>query len=233
MQKRILFLLLTLSSQVFGLEYTKDSTSVFAELLYWQMSEVGADNWGQVISPPAANQSIQFLNVPFNWAPGFRVGAAYHGTDDKWDGVVYYTWYQTQGRDQASVTTGEIHSSFPGAFYANNTNGSGLSGPYYHNASIKWDVLFNNIDLELGRTFNINSRYKFRPFIGFKAAFIDQSISTNWQHPFDPLFKLPISTFSTAVENFTNNFRGVGPSFGLNTSWNLFETPESFHWSFW
>lgn len=223
MQKRILVLLLIISSQVFGFESTNDSTSIFGELLYWKISEVGADNWGQVITPPAANQSIQFLNVPFKWDPGFRVGATYHGVDNQWDTVIYYTWYQTQGRDQASVTVGQIHSSNAGNFYANNVDGKGLSGPYYHNASIKWDFLFNNIDWELGRTFNIKNKYKLRPFVGLKTAFIDQNIKSNWQNPYDPLSKLPITTFSSAVENITNNFWGVGPSFGLNTSWTLLD----------
>ena len=227
MQKRILVLLLFVSSHVFGFEYTKNSTSVFAELLYWQISEVGNDNWGQILGPAAVNQSIQFLTVPFHWDPGVRVGAAYHGSDDNWDTVFYYTWYQTQATNQASTTTGKLHSSYSGNFYANNINGNGISGPYYHNASIKWNFLLNNIDWELGRSFNIQNRYKIRPFVGLKAAFIDQSIHTKWQDPYDPLFDYPIDAFSLAVENVTNNFWGVGPSFGFNTSWNFIETPKN------
>lgn len=227
MHKRILALLLVFSTQVYGSDHTDHSTSVFAEFLYWQISEVGSDNWAQVITPPGTSESIQFLDVPFQWDPGFRVGAAYHGSENNWDTLVYYTWYQTQSTNQASVTTGEIHSSFPGAFYANNTNGSGLSGPYYHNASIKWNFLLNNIDWELGRTFNIKNRYKLRPFVGLKAAFIDQSIHTRWQNPYDPALKIPITTFSSAIENITNDFWGVGPSLGLNTSWNVHQTPSS------
>ena len=65
LQKSSLFLLLIFTEQVFAFAYPKDSTTVFAELLYWQVSEAGADNWAQVISPPAANQSIQFLNLFF------------------------------------------------------------------------------------------------------------------------------------------------------------------------
>ena len=227
MQKRILVLLLIATSQVFGFEYTKNSTSVFAELLYWQIREVGADNWAQVITPPAANQSIRFLNVPFKWDPGFRVGAAYQGADTQWDTVIYYTWYQTAATDQTDVTVGEVHSPNSANFYANNTYGKGLSGPYYHKASINWNFLFNNIDWELGRTFKVMNKYSFRPFIGLKAAVIDQNIKTIWQNPYDPLFKTPITSFSTANENIINNFWGVGPSFGLNTSWNLYENPKN------
>ncbi len=164
LRKGILLLLFIVSSHVFAFEYTKNSTSVFAELLYWQISEVGADNWAQVITLPSANQSIQFLGVPFNWEPGLRVGAGW--AENTWDTVLYYTWYQTQGTNQAGVTTGEVHSSFPSAFYAINTDGSGLSGPYYHNANIKWNFLFNNIDWELGRTFKVKNRYKLSPFCG-------------------------------------------------------------------
>ena|SRR3989338_8597300 len=226
LKKGILGLLLIVSSQVFGLGSAKGSVSVFAELLYWQISEVGADNWAQVISPAAANQSIQFLTVPFKWDPGFRVGAAYQTEDRLWDSVIYYTWYHTQGTAAAEVNTGEIHSPNSGNFYANNVQGNGLSGPFYHKAAINWNILFNNLDWEVGRIFNINNRYSFRPFVGLKAAVINQDIKTDWQTPFDPAFKLPITSFSSASENITNNFRGVGPSFGLNMLWNMYESPK-------
>lgn len=117
---------------------------------------------------------------------------------------------KTQARDAASVTDAEIHSAFSGNFYANNTNGNGLSGPFYHDAKIKWNFLYNNIDWELVYHFN-DDKYNIRPFVGLKVAFLNQNIDTQWQTPYDNVFKLPISTFSIATENITNNFWGVGP----------------------
>ena len=227
LQKRILALLFLLSNQVFGFNSTDDATYAFSELLYWKVSEIGADNWAQVITPPDANQSIQFLSVPFKWNPGFRVGLGHQTKKKHWDTVIYYTWYQTPGSNQASVSTGEIHSANLGNFYANNVTGDGLSGPYYHNAGIQWNVLFNSLDGELGHTFTIKEQYNFRPFVGLKAALINQSIHTLWQNPYDPAFKIPITSFSSATEQITNNFWGIGPSVGLNSSWHLYETDKS------
>jgi hypothetical protein len=222
MQTRILLLALLLSQSLFA---ANDNFSVSTDFLYWTISETGTDNWAQVISPVAKNQSIKFLDIDFNWRPGFRVGANYISENHEWETRLYYTWFQTNASNSATTSTDEIHSSFSSNFYANNTYGNGLSGPYYHQASIDWDFLYNSFDWEIGRLFNY-SHYKLHPFVGLKAAFLNQSINTLWIQPFNNSDKTPISTFYTATEDIKNNFWGVGPSFGLNAQWDLFNINE-------
>lgn len=221
-------MLFCFTSQVFGLQYTNKSIFVFLDLLTWQAREVSDDNWAQILGPVGTNQQIQFLDVPFKWNPGFRIGMGYNNKENSSDIQLYYTGYKTKGINQASVNTGEIHSAFAGNFYASNVAGAGVSGPYYHKAGIQWNILFNTLDLELGRTIKINSLLNLRPFTGLKAAVINQTINTTWQDPFMPTTSsnptpTRITTFSTATENLTNNFKGAGPSFGLDTTWHLYE----------
>lgn len=228
LKKGFLFLLLCVTSQVFGLQYKNNTTFVFLDLLRWQVREVSDDNWAQILGPAGTNQQIQFLDVPFKWSPGFRIGIGYNNTENPWNIQVYYTGYKTKGINQASVSEGEIHSAFAGNFYADNMAGAGISGPYYHHAGIQWNVLFNTLDLELGRAVKINSLLDLRPFTGLKAAVINQSINTTWQEPYTPTTPgnttpVRITTFSSATENLTNNFKGLGPAFGMDTTWHLYE----------
>ncbi|WP_133130038.1 Lpg1974 family pore-forming outer membrane protein [Legionella yabuuchiae] len=226
MKQGFLFALLWFSSQIFGVQYSNQVPSVFAELLIWQVTEVSDDNWGQILGPTGTTQQVQFLNVPFNWNPGVRVGVGYNNVVIPWDIRFYYTGYQTEGNNQVQINTGEIHSAFLGNFFAENLTGAGVSGPYYHQASIQWKILFNTIDLEVGRSIAVDNLLNLRPFAGIKAGVINQSIRSNWQQPFNNATKLPITTFSLANETVTNDFRGIGPSFGLDTNWHLFETPK-------
>lgn len=226
----VLFLLL-FTNLAFGFKDIKNNISVSLDVLAWQVREVSDDNWGQILEPTGVHQEIQFLNTPFKWSPGFRVGVGYTSNDKPWDVEFYYTGYKTQGLSHADVNAGEIHSAFSGNFYAENTTGDGISGPYYHHAGIKWDILFNTLDLELHRSLEINRILTLRPFAGLKGAVINQDIKTYWQDPYEPTTTsspniTPITTFSSATENIRNHFKGMGPSFGLDTTWNLSNTPK-------
>lgn len=233
MKKGFLLLLLCLSSHVFGKQnidkHVNNTPFVFVDLLMWQVREVSDDNWAQTFGPIDTKQQIQFLDVPFKWSPGFRVGIGYNTAENPWNIQLYYSGYKTKGTNQANINSGEIHSAFAGNFYAENPLGDGISGPYYHQAGIQWTILFNNIDLEFGRRVKVNSLLNLHPFAGLKAAVINQAINTVWREPYSPTTlgnpgPTRITTFSSATEKLTNNFKGLGPSFGLDSTWHLYES---------
>jgi hypothetical protein len=220
LKKGILISLILLASQAHGYQ-TGVSTYVFADLLVWKLRESPADNWGQVVTPAGSTQSSSVQRVPFNWKPGIRIGAGKNLNYDCWDAVVYYTWYQTTGRNQASAPSGGVYSSFLGNFFVNNTDGASLLGVTYNNAGISWNLLYNTLDLELGRTFEIDEFLKLRPFIGLKAAVINQDINTYWRNP------TVATTFNTANEDLKNNFWGIGPVIGFNSDWPFYKNKSS------
>ncbi len=214
-------------SQAFSVQQSNQSASVFAELLLWQIHEISDDNWGQVIGPTGTYQQNQFLDVPFKWSPGLRAGVDFNLKESRWHVLLYYTGYQTEGKRVVSTNSSEVHSAFLGNFFANNLTGAGVSGPYYKEAGMRWNVLFHTLDLELGRELIINPLMNLRPFVGLKTSVIDQSINTSWQQPFDDTTKQPITTFSSATEKVTNDFKGFGPSFGLDSYWHLYTSHEN------
>jgi hypothetical protein len=209
----IFIAVLIVSGPIFANKTNDSKTFAFADLLIWQLREGSADNWGQEISPPSVNRPINVLSVPFNWSPGLRLGAGRnHGN---WDTVISYTGFITKGSSQASVTSGGIYSPFLGNFYIDNTDGASF-GPNYRDASIQWNLYFNIFDLELGHTIKVDDLLKLRPFIGLKGGSINHNINSSWQNP------TVATNFTSATEDINNDFWGVGPSIGIDTTWRFY-----------
>lgn len=236
---------MTFASHAYGYhQCVSNSTILFSDLLVWRVREGSADNWAQAISSPDTSQTANLFDAPFNWNTGFRIGIGYNNTLDHWDTLFYWTHYQTKANNNAS---GQIYSAFLGNFFANNTDGANF-GPFYQSANLLWRFAYDTLDLELGRAFKIDRFLNIRPFIGIKTALINQTINTSWYGPSTKVLGVivPINTFSSATEILKNNFWGIGPSIGLNTTWPIYEkTQDSFdifgnfsaallwgHWSF-
>jgi len=197
-----------------------DSTSfdVFADVLVWSAQESGSENWAEVITASGATTDCDIQDVRFGWNAGFRAGLGYGMGHDQWDTQLYYTWFRTLGNDHVSSTPGSVFSAFLGNFYIDNPTGAGISGVAYREASMKWMIQFNMFDWELARNFRVSRALSLRPFIGLKGGWINQSIHTKWHNP----NRTGAEFFNTGKENLKNNFWGIGPSFGLNTKWDLF-----------
>lgn len=206
--------MLLLASPLYASEYKDGSLFAFSDVLVWRVREGSADNWAQNITPTTAQyRPVTLYDAPFNWNAGFRLGLGFKNAGDPWDAVLYLTRFQTKASNHV---TGQIYSAYIGNFYINNTDGVHY-GPYYSNASLQWNFLFYTLDAELGQTFEVSNVVKLRPFIGLKSAIINQTIETNWNNP------LNATNFSTAAENLAQNFWGIGPAIGLDTTWPLFK----------
>lgn len=232
MKKRILISLVaftiaytqTLYASVSTTDYT---TFVTIDALYWQAREGGADMWGERIGPEgSANPTVDLLEAPFDWNTGYRIGGGYRNISG-WDTVAYFTSYHTKATNQIYAPS-QVYSPYIGNFFQNNLNG-GDNGPYYDAASILWRFAYDTVDLELGRTFKFDKLLTLRPFLGLKGAIINQNIYTTWQGPHTRTggTPVPITTFSVANENLTNYFSGIGPSFGVDTTWPIYEDATS------
>lgn len=205
-------------SPLYGYQDTYDSNYFFADLLIWNVRAGSVENWAQEISPAGATQTAKLLNIPFKWKPGIRLGVGHNSCYDDWDAVFSYTGFQTKGTNQASVTSGGIFSPFLGNFFMDNANGAAF-GANYRNASIQWKILFNIADLEAGKTFQVARSLKLRPFVGLKGGVINHHIDSSWQNPTAP------KSFTSATENLKNDFWGIGPAIGLDTTWSIYQVP--------
>jgi hypothetical protein len=200
------------------------ATTFFAEALFWQIRESNATNWAQILEPNNPNEMIQFLNVSFRGSTGTRIGIGFDLSETSYNILLYYTGYKTRGTNQASTTSGQIHSAFSGNFYANNQQGDGVTGPYYQKANIVWNLTYNTLDLELGQLIKLGKLIDLRPSLGLRGGAIAQTINSGWFDP-PPVQGPLIPTFTSATEKITNNFKGIGPSIGLETIFHLYARP--------
>lgn len=218
MKKFILCLFCAIAAQACAAEQTAGSYTVSVSPVIWKLREGSADNWAQLISPAGADQTTKIIGVPFKWDPGFRLGVGYQA--DNWNSQFYFTNYQTTGRSNAS---GQVFSAFLGNFYSGNTNGASF-GPLYSDASMRWRFVYNVFDLNAGHKFAYDNIVKLNPTIGLKFAFIDQNMFSVWNNPSSNATPPVVYNFTRATEDLKNNYYGLGPSIGLNTSWPLYTT---------
>lgn len=194
------------------ISYPSSSIYGFIDILSWQVREGGADNWAQVIPSAGLTVPIRIIDAPFDWNTGWRIGIGYVFEPFCHDVEIIYTTYHTIANNQAA---GVVASSFDGNYFAGNTNGAAL-GPAYQKASIRWQFYYNTLDLNLGHRFMLASYLQLHPYIGLKTASIRQRIFSHWYNP------TVATTFTSASENLKNDFLGVGPSIGIDTTWPFF-----------
>jgi hypothetical protein len=196
----------------------------FADVLLWTVREGLDENWTQIITSNGLSTgdagTTTLVGAPFPWRAGLRVGLGVQRSDG-FDMTLYYTNFRTTATNQAS---GEVYSAFLGNFYVGNTDGQDF-GPYYRSANVQWDFCFHSIDFEISRNCAIGTNLELRPFLGLKAAIINQSIKTYWHNPINTATHT--YSFTSATEYQDPNFWGIGPSLGMTMTMPLRTSEKS------
>lgn len=183
---------------------------ISADFLAWFASEEATTVWADVLEVGSNTSSFGAANFDFNWDYGFRLGAGYTFDYDCWDTQFYWTWFRTENDHSLNlpVGTGAIHPEF---FAAD------LSDDLAQSSKIRWAILLNMFDWELGRNFWISKDLSLRPFIGLKGGWIHQPIHLQY----NALTIDHVLTTNSSTEQLKNNFWGIGPMAGVNTQWKL------------
>lgn len=180
--------------------------TLFEDLLYWHASQQSTSPWAYVQTPAPPAATYTEPNVYFGWNTGVKVGIEYE-QPNLVDAKLYWTYFSTKTNEGIIAAPNEfIIPEFFNGFTTQNL---------FNRAQLEWTIIFNMIDAELGHTFDPVDTLSIRPFIGVKGGTINQSIHSTWQ---EQLFNI---TLYSATENLKNNFYGVGPSFGIDTTWHL------------
>ena len=199
---------------------------VTGEFLYWQAAEDGLDYVVDSQAPLTAGASAlpdgKVKEVSFDYDPGFRVGL---GTifGNLWDLNLSWTRFHTD--DTSSTRKSETGTLLPTKLAVFASTGVTPPGARYFadRASAHWDIDYDTLALEFGRAFTPNKYLALRPHIGVIGAWIDQSMSFNY----DNTSEVPGSVFLMKVRN-NNDFKGVGLRTGfdlrcpLGKGWSVF-----------
>jgi len=192
--------------------YTKKPSSnwiISGDFLAWLTSEEVSAIWADVITIGDNTSTWEALGFKFKWDYGFRIGAGHCLINDRWDTALTWTRFHTDAKHTIPFkSNASITPEFFAAF---------LSGDTPQSMSVKWSLLLNMFDWELGLNYWISKGLFLRPFLGVKGGWINQSIHGKY-------FNLTIAhvlTNNSGSERLKNNFWGIGSLGGINTKWKI------------
>lgn len=182
---------------------THNGFTPFAEALYWHASQETSSTWASVLTFSSGLKVNDFTatNVYFDWDPGLRAGLTYE-QEIAFDYKIYWTYFSSKSKDSLKTSAGQI--ILPEFF-----NGF-TSGNFFFDANLDWQLEMNMVDAEIGHRINPIETLAFRPFIGLKGGAINQSINSIWN-----------AVLYQSTESLKNNFYGIGPTLGIDSSWSL------------
>jgi len=184
---------------------TADGVTPFGEVLLWHASQETSSIWSSALTRVGSDATFSGQNVDFGWDAGFRVGVAHDPGGYLWDSKMTWTHWTTSA--EASIAAGEAFV-MP-EFFSGFVN---VDAWFVDQAAVRWDLTLNQIDFEIGHAIAVGHCASVRPTMGLKAAFIDQKIRADWG--------TTVGTFS-ATERVDHQFRGFGPTFGIDGRWQL------------
>ncbi len=195
---------------------------ITADFLWWRADEsdlpfalIGTND---SVSVPSG----RIDNMKFKWKPGFRVGIGGDLDYDGWDLYLNWTWYRNSSSTSDStpvLTTGTnpVETGVFLPFLLSLSNGGNLDGAVSgQNVSAKWRLLFNMIDLELGRDFYVSENLAIRPFIGARGGWINRRFTISLTDPVTPVTSALPEFYSAKA-----NVWGVGPRGGFNSAFKF------------
>ncbi|MBI3211213.1 MAG: MOMP family protein [Simkania negevensis] len=200
---------------------------ITADVLYWH-AKIGGTEFGYTDSKPAGVLPIEGDTKchDFEWNWGFRLGAGYNTEHDGWDVRANYTRFNTG--DSESSNPGANAAVVPLRGAARIVQPAVANGLFVtcQSAKSEFDFDYQTVDVELGRAFFISKQLSFRPFAGLKSAWVEQNQHVRYTGG-SPV-ALPGTAFSglgldlnTVEVKDDNDFWGMGPRLGFNTTWSL------------
>ncbi len=213
-------------------------TFVSVSLLLWQGKLWGLEFATKSFVPNDLAGSDQIFDeklfVPdFAWKPGLKLLVGSHLPFDGWDlraGWIYYREQCTSlkkhfGSVIAPAGIGIIPLwQYPFLQIVGDNTGNPLR---YASASGNWKMLFNSIDLELGRAFFPEQSLPIRLQIGAKIASIWQNYHANYENGTTVLAIAPLGTAPSLFQYISSRFEvktrewGMGPRVGIESFWNM------------
>ena len=174
-------------------------------LFYAQSGFTGAEE--SPLPPDAAKNfrgHLQKVNPHFR--PGFRIGFGGNMAYDEWDILLNWTWFKAHARGHAHGNLLVLwgHPEAEGMPDAMNSASS---------AKAKWALHYNVLDVEMGRSFWAGRHFSLRPFLGIRAAWIDQHFNIHYDYKTTPETDGRIRAES--------DFEGVGVRAGLDMRFSL------------
>lgn len=191
----------------------------FGEWLYWQANETGLsyalNNPDFDILDDTIMGSGHAAQPKFDWNSGLRLGLGYTLPHDQWDVSLVWTWYTGQANN-SQTSSGESPTILPVFVHPNVYNSQTISACLSGDSNLFLHL--NVLDLGLGKQVKLSKSLSFKPHVGIRTAWLNQSYNINYTQLFDKTASIVLDEYST---NISNDFWGIGMLGGFGTQWDL------------
>ena len=183
-----------------------------ADFLYWQAREenlafaLSTNNNNTNGSPPSDGK---VFNPDFGWHPGVRVGLGVNLEHDDWD--LFAVWTHLVVHDRTYLNRPEPDYLMMVLMHGGNDNLSPTR------ATANWRMIFNTVDLTLGRPFYLGRYLVFKPHTGLRGSWIEQTMDLKY----DNITNIADTYLGNSVSSTDFDTWGLGPKFALDTEWML------------
>lgn len=186
----------------------------------WSMSLTGL-----YLQPNASNLDYAVFTKPLplttpNWSqitlkpdyhPAFDLGLEYHFADAV--NKLNVDWFYLSTKDSDSFQAGDPNSSVAPPYYfgplAQALVGSDA------NSKVKFEV--SNVGVSLAHLISLGKSLQLNPFIGINVAYLKQDITSTYVGSDSSEEPFSLTTYNTS------KFTGVGPRFGIDTTYFITE----------
>ncbi|MBS0650420.1 MAG: hypothetical protein JSR93_04595 [Verrucomicrobia bacterium] len=198
------------------------------DFLYWRAE---MDNIEFAVSSTSPNDADvgemsqmtggKWLDIDFEWGPGFRVGIGYDTPYDCWDLFLSWTRFNHS-------SSGHAHQPSGGGLAATWFTFATLLGINCEKASGHWDLNYNTLDLMLSRTFFVSRALTLRPGLGIRGAWIDQDMRYHYSgvdYIFLHGFGAPLGPEKVKLSNDYHALgilAGLGLDYCFNRHWSIY-----------
>jgi hypothetical protein len=182
------------------------------DFLYWQAEEGGL---AYAIATPfdgtVTGTIGKVSRLQPGYEPGYRLKSTYQLPYDQWD--LSFSWVRYQASTSSHLAPSGDVGIFP--FWLCLTNEPvGIASQATSKAH--WKLNFNTLDFNVGRMFQIGEHFSIKPYLGFKAAWIEQKLTA---------FYGDLNSFSSFIGSVRSknrcNFQGYGAELGIDGKWDL------------
>lgn len=160
---------------------------VFGDYLYWIAHEDGlyyaqtGSGAGTTSSPPTG--SIDFnghlKKIDPKWENGARIGIGHTCPIEGFDFILSWTWLTNKANSSVKSLDGTILPLWATPDIASPLLASFAKG--------HWDLNYNTLDLEWGRSSWFGGHFSLRPFFGLRGLWIDQHLNNNYDYHTTPV----------------------------------------------
>ncbi len=195
--------------------------------IYWQPLQ---DNMNIGLMKKSTSSATQvkstFIEMQYDFQPGFKIAAGMNLQKDDWDGYVEYTWLH--GSQKTTATDSSLNPTIY-ATWGQTSNGLSTGALPFESVSGRYSTHLDFVDLDIGRSCYVGQSLSVRPGMGVRGAWITQTMNVQYTNP---NLALASTTYEDNVYAHSRSW-GVGlrGSLALNwlmgQEWRLFSFSEA------